>query len=522
MESTPISCFGTNDGTITIQIDTAGGEVKAPFTYTNVRFSPNAPGCPITQFQAISKITNELSATFTNLCPGAYIPAAQDSNGVNDPNNAIFVTVDPRNVVQTNLNGAGAITNVTCNGDATGAIRVIASGGTNNVFSFQLTGPSFPSGTGFVSSGNKTHIFTNLLAGNYTIAARDANGCVDPTPLPVTLSQAAALSSAFTISVPTICTSQTVTLTYTGSPNMADYGWDFGGGVALPGTGAGPHTLRFATAGTKTITLQVTDNIGCVSSLTTQTIVVNETPVLTITSPAAVCTPATVDLTAAAVTAGSTGGGTLTYWTDAATTVALSNPSAVSATGTYYIRSTTAAGCFDVKPVNATVNPSPTLTITNPAAVCSPATVNLTAAAVTAGSTGGGTLTYWADAAATIALSNPNAVATSGTYYIKSTTGAGCADIKPVNATVNPSPVLTITNPAAVCSPATVDLTLAAVTAGSTGGGTLTYWTDAAATIALSNPSAVAATGTYYIKSTTAAGCFDIKPVTVTVNPTPS
>ena len=91
--------------------------------------------------------------------------------------------------------------------------------------------------------------------------------------------------------------------------------------------------------------------------------------------------------------------------------------------------------------VVATVNPMPTLTVTNPAAVCSPATINLTASAVTAGSDANLTLTFYTDAAATATLSNPPAVASSGTYYIKAVNANGCSVIRPVTVTINPQPI---------------------------------------------------------------------------------
>ena len=72
-----------------------------------------------------------------------------------------------------------------------------------------------------------------------------------------------------------------------------------------------------------------------------------------------------------------------------------------------------------------------TLTVTNPAAACVGSFIDITSAAVTAGSDAGIALTYFEDASATTPLANPNALTTGGTYYIKATAG-NCSDIKPV------------------------------------------------------------------------------------------
>jgi len=163
---------------------------------------------------------------------------------------------------------------------------------------------------------------------------------------------------------------------------------------------------------------------------------------------------------------------TITWWDDFTGPATFSNQittlsSYSTANNTVYAKITSNADntVFTIATVTLVVNQKPNLTITNPAAVCSPNTVNLQAAAVTAGSTlpAGTALTYWTDAAATTAVATPTAVG-SGTYYIKATTNTtpACSDIKAVVVTVNQTPAnpqVNVVQPTCTVATGTVTVT---------------------------------------------------------------
>ncbi|HTI90383.1 MAG TPA: T9SS type B sorting domain-containing protein, partial [Puia sp.] len=200
---------------------------------------------------------------------------------------------------------------------------------------------------------------------------------------------------------------------------------------------------------------------GCDSIVTTNLNLLSA-PVLIVTDPPTTCASSVIDLTAAAITAGSSTGLTLTYWTDATATIALAHPDAVTAAGRYYIKATNAGGCFIIKPVNVVITSTPFVVINNPVTACKPAAIDLTAASIFAGSDPGLTYTYWNNAAGTILVSNPDSITTGGTYYLKASAVGGCSTIKPVVITFSQFPTAMFNGDETICqgTNATLRITL--------------------------------------------------------------
>ncbi len=142
-------------------------------------------------------------------------------------------------------------------------------------------------------------------------------------------------------------------------------------------------------------------------------------PLLNITNPATVCSSSTVDLTQPSVTLGSDLGA-LSYYTDAAATIPLLNPNAVTIANTYYIKNTASLGCETIKPVVVTIAPP----IASPI-VTTPINLCLTAPTALMATQSPGHTLKWYGTAATggTASSIATIPSATGTYYVSQTDG---------------------------------------------------------------------------------------------------
>ncbi len=137
-------------------------------------------------------------------------------------------------------------------------------------------------------------------------------------------------------------------------------------------------------------------------------------------------------------------------------TATIAITASINSTGNYINVASVNATTADLSSGNntstKTVTPIPLLVINNPAAVCFPTTIDITASAITAGSSSNLTYSYWNDSNATSPYSTPTN-ATNGTYYIKATTTSGNYTVEPVFVIVTPVSVSgSISGAATVCS----------------------------------------------------------------------
>ena len=238
--STNVTCFGGNDGTITISGATGG--------YGTYEYSINGGG----SWQA--------SGSFTGLTPGSYnilIRDAAHTGCIIVLNNAYIITQPAM------LSATIAKTDVSCNGDNNGTISITSPAGGYGTYGYTING-----GTSWQASGN----YTNLAPGSYDIRIRDA-----------------AHTACSVILYPNLLITEPITLSMSSTGNvlldcfgdMDGMGTFFASGGTMPysflvvsnttgGTIAAPgfNSQTFFNAGAGSITVRVVDFNGCSAQAT--------------------------------------------------------------------------------------------------------------------------------------------------------------------------------------------------------------------------------------------------------------
>ncbi|WP_170151286.1 T9SS type B sorting domain-containing protein [Flavobacterium weaverense] len=250
------TCFEYSDGSAKVTfvdrvITATNPDHAGIFDYT-VKDQTGTVIVPITRSTGVSVNLNALAA-------GIY---TIDATLVSSP----FCTTTKNftiNKANAKLTIAESHTEITCiSGNDNGSIAVTASGGWPGDYEFELVGPT-PEIS--VSYGSQ-NIFSNLIAGNYTINVKDSKGCVD-TKL-VVLSNPTPINFLATVDKPTLScfgdTSATITIaTPTGGSGTYLYTLinTFADGTIISN---GPQLANsFTNLGAATYEVKVSDTWNC-------------------------------------------------------------------------------------------------------------------------------------------------------------------------------------------------------------------------------------------------------------------
>ena len=431
------TCSGAATGAISF---TATGST-APYTYTWTRGAATGSGT---------------GTTISGLIAGTYNVSVTSANGCAKSFTQTLTAPPPLSI-------NAVSTNTLCNGTATGAINVTASGGTTPV--------SYNWGGG-VTTQNRTA----LAIGTYNVTATDANGCTQTAS--ATLTEPAATSVTTTPTNVNCNGATTGAITTTVSGGATPYTYNWGGGVTTQNRTA-------LAAGTYSLT--VTDANNCTKITAT-----------TVAQPAAALSLSTT------ITHISCGGGTgainltatggttpYTYnWGGGITT----EDRTTLAAGTYAVTVTDAKGCTATASATVlkTTGPILTTSITNILCVGGTGGIDLTA-------TGVSPFTYaWTDGAAT----EDRTGLAVGTYSVTVTDAQGCTA----------STSATITTPSVILG-VSATMTNVNCNGGTTGainitatGGSTPYTYNWGGGITTEDRTALAA-GTYSVTVTDANGC---------------
>jgi gliding motility-associated-like protein len=210
---TNVTCFGANNGSITI---TANGAV---------------------QYSVDNGATWQASNSFTGLAPGTYTCIADDGTGCAD---TVIVSITEPLA----LSIPKTLTNVSCYGYCNGSIVVAPQGGVQPYNYLWSNGASSPS-------------INNLCAGSYTLTITDANGCTLDSTFSITQPQNFSFTTNSVNANCGLADGSASVNNFSGGTPPYTYSWSNGGSG---------NTQTNLSAGTYTVT--VVDNVGCDTVIT--------------------------------------------------------------------------------------------------------------------------------------------------------------------------------------------------------------------------------------------------------------
>jgi gliding motility-associated-like protein len=329
-----------------------------------------------------------------------------------------------------------------------------------------------------------------------------------------------------------VCRNSTGLVYFGNTPDATDYFWTTTGSATIVGTNTTDSVIVDFGTTNGSVCLVASNDCGDSPSACFNVNVVVQ-PDISATDPPATCSGDPFDLTSIVVTNNAGGGGLITYYHNQTDANAGNNPiipPVVNSSGTYYIRMSTGANCFDITTANVTIE-DPQLQVTDPSAKCSPDSTDLSTLTITeTNGFPGGSYSFFTDSLDAVNFNSPmvsTMVYSTGIYWVRYTTPNGCFDVAPVNVVIDNTPDITVLQPAPLCPGASIDLDT--ITLIDANGAVFTkYFFDNQAFAILGNPAfalsntVVSTPQTYYLRAVTAYNCVQIVGITISATTAPS